>query len=91
MRVHARESIDKLDRLVNNKSIRTQDPEVQRRAREKSGAGAEEASDSIVPPVGLHSSAEQREDLVWSREENCVRFKVRRTGENSDWVRTFSL
>jgi hypothetical protein len=85
MRVRARESIDELDRLVNNESMRTQDPEVQRRARVRSGAGAEEASDSIVivPPVGLHSSAEQREDLVRSREENRVRFKVRRTGENA--------
>lgn len=83
VRVRARERIDELDRLVNNESIRTQDPEVQSRARERSGAGAEEASDSIVPPVGLHSSAEQREDLVRSREENRVRFKVRRTGENA--------
>ena len=68
MWVRACNNVDKLDRLVNNKSIRMQDPEVQRRAQERSGAGAEEASDSIVPPVGLHSSVEQRDRLVQGRE-----------------------
>ena len=82
MWVQAQESINALDRLVHNKSIHTLDPEIQRRARERSGT--EEASDSMAPPVGLHSLAEQREELVWSsREENPVQFKVLRINENA--------
>jgi hypothetical protein len=85
LRVLARGSVEALERLAKNESLRTHDPEVQMRARERSGVqvtvfGME--ADCTVP-VRLYSAVEQREKLVGSRQGNCLPCKVCRIGENA--------
>jgi hypothetical protein len=82
MRIFAQECIDALDCLAENELVRTQDQEVQWRARERSGVSIGKVSDSMVP-VGLYSAVEQQEELICTRNENRGPHKLCKIGKNA--------